>query len=405
MNIDPTPLALQIAEEIGDGRIPFTHFMERALYDPDHGYYMRPLPPEPRERDYYTSPDVGEVFGRCLARQFAEMWKVLGEPENFHVIELGAGRGLLCGDVCRHLESDAPDCMSRTTYIAVERSPARLSTLLEGIESEKLNQGDRITWLDSVGALPSRITGVIYSNEFFDALPVHRVCPLDGRFLEVYVRARNAEFFEELDAPSTVELQRYFDRLAISFDGGKDGDRAEVNLCAVAIMETIGKKLDRGFVLTLDYGYPAGELFSARRIAGGGMLMCYHRHRAHADAYIHVGEQDMTAHVDFSSLTLAGMDTGLHAVGFTDQHHALVGLGIARELSPLVESAERDQLGGLYRNLAIKNLLLPGGLGGTLKVLLQEKGVGAEKAKGLSAIQSPLYQVRELFSQRIEGSD
>lgn len=113
----------------------------------------------------------------------------------------------------------------------------------------------------------------------------------------------------------------------------------------------------------------------------------------------------MTAHVDFSSLTLAGMDTGLHAVGFTDQHHALVGLGIARELSPLVESAERDQLGGLYRNLAIKNLLLPGGLGGTLKVLLQEKGVGAEKAKGLSAIQSPLYQVRELFSQRIEGSD
>ena len=135
------------------------------------------------------------------------------------------------------------------------------------------------------------------------------------------------------------------------------------------------------------------------------MLMCYHRHRAHADAYIHVGEQDMTAHVDFSSLTLAGMDTGLHAVGFTDQHHALVGLGIAKELSPLAESAEGDQLGGLYRNLAIKNLLLPGGLGGTLKVLLQEKGVGAEKAKGLSAIQSPLYQVRELFSQRIEGSD
>ncbi len=405
MKMDPTPLALQIAEEIGDGRIPFARFMERALYDPDHGYYMRPLPPEPRERDYYTSPDVGEVFGRCLARQFAEMWRVLGEPENFHVIELGAGRGLLCRDVCRHLESDAPDCMSRTTYIAVEKSPARLDTLLRGLESEGLDQRDRIAWLDSVGALPSGITGVIYSNEFFDALPVHRVCPLGGRLLEVYVRARNAEFFEELDDPSTVELQRYFDRLAISFNDGRDDDRAEVNLRAAAIMETLGKKLDRGFVLTLDYGYPAGDLFSARRIAGGGMLMCYHRHRAHADAYIHVGEQDMTAHVDFSSLALAGMDTGLHTAGFTDQHHALVGLGIAGELSPLAESAEGDHIGGIYRNLAIKNLLLPGGLGGTLKVLLQEKGVGEEEAKGLSAIQSPLYQVGELFPKRIEGSN
>ena len=121
-----------------------------------------------------------------------------------------------------------------------------------------------------------------------------------------------------------------------------------------------------GVVLTFDYGYPANELFTPKRIAGGGTLMCYNRHKAHANPYIHVGEQDITTHVDFSSLALAGMEVNMHTVGFTDQHHALVGLGIANELVPLMNTKETNSPEGIRRNLAIKTLLLPGGRGGSL---------------------------------------
>ena len=385
MKIETTPLASEIAKEIGNGRMPFVHFMERALYDADRGYYMKPLPIELQERDYYTSSDVSEIFGRCLARQFAEIWKILGEPKNFHIIELGAGRGLLCHDVYNSLKSESPDCISRTSYIVVEKSTGRW------------NNQNCITRLDNIANLPSGITGVVYSNEFFDALPIHRVCPFDNSLLEVYVRVRNGEFYEELGELSTQELQAYFDRLKITFAEGKDEGRAEVNLQAVEAIKSIGHKLSRGLVLTFDYGYPADELFAPKRIAGGGTLMCYHRHKAHPNPYIHVGKQDITTHVDFSSLALAGMEANMHAVGFTDQHHALVGLGIANELAPLMDSKETNSPEGIRRNLAIKTLLLPGGLGGTLRVLVQEKGIGEKVAEKLSALRSSLYNTRDLF--------
>ncbi len=309
MDDAPTPLALRIAREIGEGRIPFARFMERALYDPEGGYYMKRLPPETRNRDYYTSPDVSETFGRYLARQLAEMWRVLDEPPRFQVVELGAGRGLLCRDICRALERDAPDCLSRTGYVAVEKSPGRLRDLEEGLDSEDASWRSRVAWVDSIQKVASGMTGVVFSNEFFDALPVHRVCPLGSGWSEVYVRAAQGKFTEELGEPSTPDLAAYFEDLGLSPPppaGGDEKARTEVNLKAAEVMVQIGRKLERGFVLTLDYGYPASELHAPHRVAGGGTLMCYHRHRAHADPYVHVGEQDLTAHVDFTALALAG---------------------------------------------------------------------------------------------------
>ncbi len=397
MKIKTTPLASEIAEEIGNGRMPFAHFMERALYDTDRGYYMKPLPIELQERDYFTSADVSEVFGQCLARQFAEIWKILGKPENFHIIELGAGRGLLCQDVYNSLKSESPDCISQTNYIVVEKSAGRWNNQQQGSEPNNAINQNCITKLDDIANLPSGITGVVYSNEFFDALPIHRVCPFGDNFLEVYVRVRNGEFYEELGEPSTQELQAYFDRLEITFAEGKKDGRTEVNLQAVETMKIIGRKLNCGLVLTFDYGYPADELFTPKRIAGGGTLMCYNRHKAHANPYIHVGEQDITTHVDFSSLALAGMEVNMNTVGFTDQHHALVGLGIANELVPLMNTKETNSPGGIRRNLAIKTLLLPGGLGGTLKVLVQEKGIGVSVAEKLSALRSSLYNTKDLL--------
>ncbi len=407
--MEPTPLALRIAGEIGEGRISFARFMERALYDPQDGYYMRRVPPEVRDRDYYTSPDVSEAFGRCLARQFAEMWSILDGPPEFRIVELGAGRGLLCRDILQALEQDAPECLSSATYLAVETSPARRKKIQEGVDSAPGEKAPswrgRITWTESLDEVPPGVTGVVFSNELFDAFPVHRLCPTADDLLEVYVRAKEGQFTEELGAPSTPALAAYFDALGLSFAEGDNRGRAEVNLAAVELIEKIGRKLERGFVLTLDYGYPASALYAPHRVAGGGTLMCYHRHRAHADPYIHVGEQDMTAHVDFSALTLAGRKAGLEPVGFTDQNHLLMGLGIARDVRPVPARQEGEgAIKALYRNLAIKNLLLPGGLGGTLKVLVQRKGIAEEKAQSLSALKSALFKVSDLSPGGVQGA-
>lgn len=396
--MEPTPLALRIAEEIGGGRIPFARFMERALYDPQGGYYMRRVPPDPRDRDYYTSPDVGEAFGGCLARQFAEMWRRLKEPEDFWIVELGAGRGLLCRDVLRGLRRDAPRCLSRTTYAAVERSPGRVEDFREGLDSEPEAAAwrGRIRRARSLEEVPPGVSGVVFSNEWFDALPVHRVCPMGGVLKEVYVRAAEGRFTEELGEPSTPALDAHFQALGLRPPEGDGRGRAEVNLMAAERMEAIGRTLERGFVLTLDYGYPAGELYSPARVAGGGTLMCYHRHRAHSNPYIQVGEQDLTAHVDFTSLVAAGRRAGLEPVGFTDQHHFLVGLGIAQEALPVPAGGSAGAIRALHRNLAIKNLLLPGGLGGTLKVLIQQKGAAAGEAQTLSGLRSAVFKVSDL---------
>jgi SAM-dependent MidA family methyltransferase len=398
MDPAPTPLALRIAREIGEGRIPFAQFMERALYDPEGGYYMKRLPPEVRKRDYYTSPDVGETFGRCLACQLAEMWRVLDGPPRFRIVELGAGRGLLCRDICRALERDAPDCLSRTDYVAVERSPGRRRGLEEGLDSEGDAWRGRVAWVDSVQEVPSGITGVVFSNEFFDALPVHRVRPLRDGVSEVYVRAAGGGgFHEELGEPSTPALAAHFEALGLAPSGEDEKARTEINLKAMDLMRTIGRKLLRGFVLTLDYGHPASELYAPHRVSNGGTLMCYHRHRAHADPYIHVGEQDLTAHVDFTALAMAGREEGLAPAGFTDQHHALVGLGVAEEVWSVPPGEGEEAIRALHRNLSINNLLLPGGLGGALKVLIQHKGVAPGKAQTLSSLQSALYKTSDLL--------
>ncbi len=399
MDLAPTPLALRIAREIGEGRIPFARFMERALYEPEGGYYMKRLPPEVRKRDYYTSPDVSEIFGRCLARQLAEMWRALDEPPRFRIVELGAGRGLLCRDVCRALERDAPDCLSRTDYVAVERSPGRLQDLEEGLDSAGDAWRDRLAWVDSIEEVPSGITGVVFSNEVFDALPVHRARPRRAGVSEVSLPAAGGGggFYEELGDPSTPTLATHFETLGLAPASEDEKARTEINLKATDWMRTIGQKLLRGFVLTLDYGLPASELYAPHRLSDGGTLMCYHRHRAHADPYIHVGEQDLTAHVDFTALAMAGREEGLEPAGFTDQHHALVGLGVAEEVRSVPPGEGEEAIRALHRNLSIKNLLLPGGLGGALKVLIQHKGVASEKALALSSLQSALYKASDLL--------
>ena len=373
-------LARFIAEEIGEGRMTFADFMERALYHPTLGYYMRQEPPGGRAGDYYTSPEVGRLFGSCLARQLGEMWRLLGRPEPFFLVELGAGRGLLSEDVLRALEEDR-ECLDATSWVLVEVSPARLSEarqrLLLSSRQEKIFVEDLSGWEP-----PEAGAACFFSNELLDALPVHRVCQEGSRLREIYVRQEGGRFYEEAGEPSSPELESYLQDLHMKLP---EGVRTEICLKTIEWMKEVGRKLKRGFIITIDYGHPATELYSLLRPQG--TLVCYYRHTAHEDPYVRVGGQDITAHVDFTHLARAGREAGVQLTGFTDQLHFLMGLG-----APGLAS---KAFGGdtLRQSLALKTLLLPGGLGGTMKILIQHKG---DFSGALSGLKSSPFRNSEL---------
>ena len=383
------PLARLIAEEIGKGRMTFADFMERALYHPKLGYYMRERAPGGRAGDYYTSPDLGRLFGSCLARQFGQMWRLLGRPEPFFLVELGAGRGFLTEDILRAVEEDR-EFFRASRFVLVEMSPARLKEAPQRLLTSP-GRKEKVGFLDCLSGWesPSEGAACLFSNELLDALPVHRVSQKGSHLQEVYVRQEEGRFYEELGEPSSPELKSYFQNLEVK---PPEGGRAEVRLRAIEWMKEVGRKLKRGFVITIDYGYPAKELYSPLRPQG--TLLCYYRHTVHEDPYVRVGRQDITAHVDFTSLVRAGKEVGLQLTGFTDQLHFLMGL----DAPQLVERASKGD--PLRQRLALKTLLLPGGLGGTMKVLIQHKG---DFSGSLSGLRSPPFKKKELEEGNLQA--
>lgn len=295
-------------------------------------YYSAPRNPIGNDGDFYTAADLDPIFGRLLARKFEQLSEGF---DNFTVVELGAGKGLLARDILRH---------RRFRYMILERSPAmreRQKQLLEGYD---------VSWIDE---LPPRITGCIFSNEFFDALPVRRVLRRNGELREIYVGAD----FEEIEG----DLQEPFDAPV------REGYIAEINLEAGRWMRRIAASLERGYHLAVDYGYLRDQFYARPR----GTLMCYWRHQATEDAYIHIGEQDITAHVNFSDLIDEGDAVGLETVQFTTQMDFLVGLGILDEIQALAQAGDAVSL---QRLLKVKKLVLPVNMGERFKVLLQRKG-------------------------------
>ncbi len=191
-----------------------------------------------------------------------------------------------------------------------------------------------------------------------------------GELKEVFVSLKDDAFTEVLDLPSTPEIGIYFERLGIELE---EGQRAEVNLKAVDWMRWVAKGLKKGFVITVDYGYPAEELYAPDRKTG--TLLCYHRHRVVEDPFINIGEQDITAHVDFTTLMKVGEKEGLQVAGFTDQTHFLFGLGILERIAAIGRSASTEAE-ALQERLLIKNLIMPGRMGSVFKILIQYKGIG-----------------------------
>ena len=226
------------------------------------------------------------------------------------------------------------------------------------------------------------IDGCFLSNELVDAFPVHRVVVQGGRLREIYVGERDGGFVDVPGDLSTPEIGEYFRNDGIEL---REGQEAEVNLRAREWIGNVGRRLRRGFVLTIDYGCLAGELYAPWR--SSGTIMCYHRHRASGDPYERVGEQDITAHVNFSQLIRGGEAAGLAFTGLVPQYRFLIGLGL---LGAMEEAAKgMSELEGLKMRLSLKHLIEPGvGMGEIFKVLVQHKGVDEPRLDGLRALSS-----------------
>jgi SAM-dependent MidA family methyltransferase len=369
-------LVAAIASEIGrHGPIPFVRFMELTLYHPQFGYYMRP--PDPgTERigwngDFYTSSDVHSILGEALARQAAQIDALLGSPDPFTIVEMGPGKGLLANHLLTHCQEFSTSLGQRLRYVLVECSPA-MREVQKGQLRPWLKSACTVSWLEDLDSLAAdSITGLMLSNELPDAFPVHRVQKVDHALKEIFVDVRDGRFVECFLDPSTPEIEDYFRRLHLELS---DGYRTEVNLRAPRWMRQVADSLHRGVVITIDYGHSADDLYGPER--SKGTLLCYSSQMASEDSFVRVGLQDMTAHVDFTTLATVGEEAGLSVTGFTNQMSFLMGLGVEDMLARLTpESPE-------FR--AALHLLKPEGMGRTFKILVQHKGLESPKLDGLT---------------------
>lgn len=370
----PELIAAIVSEIERSDPIPFARFMELALYHPQYGYYMRP-PTQAIERigwsgDFYTSSDVHPILGRALAAQARQMDTILGCPTSFTIVEMGAGKGLLARDCLAAIRACQDSLASRVRYILIERSPAMQELQRQNL-APWLDEPGLVTWVEGLdGLAPDSVTGLFFSNELVDAFPVHRIQVVAGEAQEIVVDYQDGRFVEDLNPISHEALARHLEQLKPSWP---DGYRTEVNLHALDWMTHVATRMDRGFVLTIDYGHTAQDLYSVDR--KNGTFLCYYQQLTNEDPYSRIGEQDMTAHVDFTSLATAGEAAGLSVTGFTNQMSFLMGLGVEDMIGQLEpESPE-------FR--AALHLLKPEGMGRTFKILVQHKGIEQPELDGL----------------------
>jgi len=317
------PLAELLRGEIlRDGPISFRRFMDAALYDPEYGYYRRARDPFGREGDFYTAEQLQPVFGMLVAARVRTLWREMGSPADFTVVELGAGRREMAG------------AFAEWRYVPVDLT---------------------------AGSLPEQFRGVVFANEFFDALPVHVVTAAEGLLRELCVGWETDRFCWVPGPPATQELADYVRRwFPADFAG-----TAEVNLEALRWLERIGAALRAGYLLAIDYGYTRAE---AARFPHG-TLMSYRRHSARENVLEHPGEQDLTAHVSFTALSEHGAAAGLETVRFETLAQMLLSAGEGDQFAEVLAGGTPAE--ELRRRLQLKNLLF--GMGETFRVLLARK--------------------------------
>ncbi len=314
---------LLAAEIRRDGPIPFRRFMEVALYHPEHGYYRRSRDPFGKAGDFFTAEQVQPVFGALMAARVRQLWRGMGEPEGFTVVEPGAGR------------REMAEAFAEWRYVPID--------------------------LD-FGELPEGFEGVVFANEFFDALPVEAAVFTGGEFRERRVALAGDAFVWSEGGKVTSEVEHYLRRW---FPPPEEGRCYEANLSALEWMERLGRSLRNGYLLTIDYGFTRRE--SVRFPAG--TLMGYRRHTARENVMEDPGESDITAHVNFSALEESGVESGLVTERFETLAQTILAAGEADQFAAVLAAGEPAE--ELRRRMQLKTLLF--GMGETFRVLLQRK--------------------------------
>jgi len=358
------------------GPIPFSQFMEWCLYHPEEGYYQTERSRIGRDGDFYTSPSVHPLFGGLIAKQLSQMSEQL-DGGHFDVVEQGGGKGFLCEDILQWAKKKAPTFYQRLRYHLIERSPHLLKEQKERLgEHEK--EG-KVFWTDPEGFERGEVVieGCFLSNELVDAFPVHQVIFDRGTLKEVYVTQDHGQLKEIWGELSDPRIASYFQSNDVAL---QEGQRAEVNLKALDWVEKVARCLKKGFVLTIDYGYLAKELYASYRREG--TFLCYSQHRTSENPYERLGEQDLTSHVNFSSLIQKGEEVGLHLTGLVPQYQFLLALGLLQEIESLEKGL--SEMDALRMRLSVKHLIEPEiGMGEVFKVLIQNKGTDYFQLDGL----------------------
>jgi SAM-dependent MidA family methyltransferase len=362
---DPVLVERIRAEIEATGPLTFARFIELALADPEHGYYATADDRPTRTGDFLTAPELHPIFGAVIARSLDEQWQALDRPARFLLREYGAGSGALAESILRGLAADRSELLDAVAYRPVELLPARVGRIDARLASAGFGA------VLGGGDPPD---GAVLANEFLDALSVHRVVQRGDRLRERYVAwAAAKDAFDDVEAePSTPALAA---RLAAAGIDLADGQAAEIRLATDDWVVAMSASIGRGFATILDYGAPAAELYGpARR---DGTLRAYTGQRAHADPYVAIGRQDLTAHVDFSAVEAAAAAAGWRSLGLTTQAAFLVGSGFgelyaARQADPGIEPEDY-----LALRASAARLLDPRALGG-FRVLVLVRGVPAD---------------------------
>jgi len=342
------------------GSMSFARFMDVALYDPDDGYYVTPERRPGRGGDFLTAPEATPLFGISLARLALETWRRLGRPERFVIREYGAGVGGLAYDILAGLHDLDQAAFAAATYRLVEVNEARVGEALAAMAQVGL--ADKVdAEIATAGTPMEPIAGLVLANEVADALPVHRLRWRNGRAVEMRTIWQDG-WFSDREAPLTADLVPAVEALlagGVAFD---DGDAFEIAPAAAAWFGAAAASLARGYLVTIDYGYPARELWRGHR-KQGGTVRGYAGHTVTDDPYLRVGRQDLTAHVDFTALQCAAEQAGTTFAGFTTQGELLAALGLGDRLVQLQADPEITLEHYLAAQAAVLRLIDPGALG------------------------------------------
>jgi SAM-dependent MidA family methyltransferase len=370
-----TELERKVIERIErEGPITFRDFMQAALYEAQLGYYNTERLKIGPAGDYYTSSNVHPAFGAVLAQTFIKLWEESSIDQPLRIIETGAGTGQLAADVLASMRREHSLEFKKLSYVIIESSEAmqarqkeKLASFIEKTEWRKLEELER-----------APVKALAFSNELVDAMPVHRVRFARGQIEEQHIRIESGSKADEKrlalvwGKPSTSKLTDYINRLNIRL---AEDQIIEINLDAIEWLRRMAKAINQGFLITIDYGDLSEHLYGPDRIRG--TLRSFYRHRLIDSPLERIGEQDITASVNFTALIEYGRDFRFETVSYERQTAFLIRNGLIERIAAMHDAS--GSVDDLNERLAIKNLFVPGGISDNFRVLIQRRGQGSEE--------------------------